>query len=67
MKKDHFAADIAVIWTKIRLIECELRSRRESKAYMAIDDLANVMLEIEMLCKKWEDKIGEQRKGVTDE
>ena len=66
LDRDHFAADIACIWSMARVIECNLRSRPNHKAYEAIDELAELMIGIDQLIKKWEDKVGSWRVSIGD-
>ena len=56
LNRDHFAADVACIWTRARVIECEIRTGWNDEVSDKLDDLTELSVEIERLVKKWKGK-----------
>ena len=57
LNRDHLAADVACVWARARVIECEIRAGWNHQAHIKLTDLLGLAVEIERLVEKWERKL----------
>ena len=60
MSRDHFAADVAVIATQARLIECRIR-QPNSNLHAEIAELNQLTEDCDAVTEKWASRMENQR------
>ena len=55
LNRDHFAADIAVLWTELRWLETRARCRSE-ELEMTLNDLQVAIDKAQQTAQKWRDR-----------